>query len=52
MSKKDIKQKPSEKALMGALHRAIAYKEFYAGRGQDLEAGRYLAVKRQDADRP
>ena len=27
MSKKDIKQKPSETALMGALHRAIANKE-------------------------
>jgi len=27
MSRKDIKQKPSETALMGALHRAIAYKE-------------------------
>jgi len=43
MSKKDIKQKPSETALMGALHRAIAYKEFGSQRfGSDNLAEYFL----------
>jgi methyltransferase (TIGR00027 family) len=43
MSKKDIKQKPSETALMAALHRAIAYKEFGSQRlGSDNLAEYFL----------
>ena len=43
MSNKDIKQKPSETALMGALHRAIANKEFGSQRlGSDNLAEFFL----------